>query len=140
MRLLRWRDRYGTPWSLEFEDGLRTDNSLTLFCYPAGNGKMGEARFLLKPFSTSCPDGYGELLFIEVNQRARRRGLATHLLRLGKGWLRRRGAEGVWGRLFAHHDTQANKIFYERNGFTVTLENPEAERSNGEIHLDFRGK
>lgn len=129
-------DKHQTPWAFHYSEMGSPGGILQIEC-KLGKESKGRAQFSVDRASSSCPDGYGELVEIEIQPELRRRQLGSIMIDWGKCWLRRRGVMGVWGRLLYEHDTRANKSFYERNGFVVILDNPNAEHSEGQVRLDF---
>ena len=140
-KVLEWQDKYGTVWSLHCYIKDSPLDHLTIHCFLkdpmlAEKGRKGEANFSLNSSGGPSKE-YGELEYICTHANFRHRGLASYLIQLGTQWLKSHGKRGMWGRLFEHHDTHANKLFYEQNGFSVRLDDPEAENSKGMVILEF---
>ena len=142
-RILEWEDRCGTSWRLRLTPG-HLGTTLAITCslkepeLGKGRGFKARADFDVE---FAPPEGlgpeYGHLGFIKVDGSYRRRGIASYMISLGTDWLASRGKKGMWGSLYTSYDTGINKEFYEYNGFSVTLDKPDADRSDGLVILDF---
>lgn len=142
-RVLEWEDKCGTSWRLKLVPG-HLATTLAIMCFlkepelGTGPGFKGKADFDMEFAPPEClgPE-YGHLGFIKVDCSYRRRGIASYMINLGTDWLASRGKRGMWGSLDAIYDTGINKRFYEYNGFSVILDKPDADRSDGLVFLDF---